>query len=545
MQESTASPDILDYLVIGSGFGGSVSAMRLSEKGYSVLVIEKGKRWTGKDFPKSNWNVRKYLWMPLIKCFGFQKLTFFKEVFVLSGVGVGGGSLVYANTHMMPKENFYTNAVWSHLNKDWKAALAPFFEKAKFMLGSEKFSKEYEEDKILKEVATEMGHGDTYGRVDYVGVYLGDTKKSVDPYFKGLGPLRTGCTECAGCMVGCRFNAKNTLDKNYLWFAENIFGARVVAETRVTKIEYLNNLYHIHAEQSTRWWGKKRQTFISRGLIMSGGVLGTMDLLLKQKHIYKTLPHLSEKLGDNILTNSEMLSGVVAADRKLNHGVAISSVFHADENTHIELCKFPDGSGAMMRLATMAAGNGTPIVRIAKMLGNVVTQPWNFLRSLFNFKLAETSIIFLIMQTLPNAMQMKLKRGVFGTKLIMKNEGGQKVPSFIPVGQDALYRYAKKVNGVPHNAITEIAFGLSSTAHILGGCPMGKTTQEGVVDENFKVHGYDNFYILDGSIIPCNLGVNPSLTITTLSEYAMSLIPEKEGSKQLSLEKRMQAIQNN
>lgn len=270
-----------------------------------------------------------------------------------------------------------------------------------------------------------------------------------------------------------------------------------------------------------------------------------MDLLLKQKHIYKTLPHLSEKLGDNILTNSEMLSGVVAADRKLNHGVAISSIFHADENTHIELCKFPDGSGAMMRLATMAAGNGTPIVRIAKMLGNVVTQPWNFLRSLFNFKLAETSIIFLIMQTLPNAMQMKLKRGVFGTKLIMKNEGGQKVPSFIPVGQDALYRYAKKVNGVPHNAITEIAFGLSSTAHILGGCPMGKTTQEGVVDENFKVHGYDNFYILDGSIIPCNLGVNPSLTITTLSEYAMSLIPEKEGSKQLSLEKRMQAIQNN
>jgi cholesterol oxidase len=545
MQESTAKPDILDYLVIGSGFGGSVSAMRLSEKGYSVLVIEKGKRWTGKDFPKSNWNVRKYLWMPLIKCFGFQKLTFFKEVFVLSGVGVGGGSLVYANTHMMPKENFYTNAVWSHLNRDWKDALAPFFEKAKFMLGSEKFSKEYEEDRILKEVATEMGHGDTYGRVDYVGVYLGDTKKSVDPYFKGLGPLRTGCTECAGCMVGCRFNAKNTLDKNYLWFAENIFGARVVAETRVTKIEYLNNLYHIHAEQSTRWWGKKRQTFISRGLIMSGGVLGTMDLLLKQKHIYKTLPHLSEKLGDNILTNSEMLSGVVAADRKLNHGVAISSVFHADENTHIELCKFPDGSGAMMRLATMAAGNGKPIVRIAKMFGNVVTQPWNFLRSLFNFKLAETSIIFLIMQTLPNAMQMKLKRGVFGTKLIMKNEGGQKVPSFIPVGQDALYRYAKKVNGVPHNAITEIAFGLSSTAHILGGCPMGKTTQEGVVDENFKVHGYDNFYILDGSIIPCNLGVNPSLTITTLSEYAMSLIPAKEGSKQLSLEKRMQAIQNN
>lgn len=541
MSKLNSHSQIYDYIVIGSGFGGSVSAMRLSEKGYSVLVIEKGKRWANKDFPKSNWNVRKYLWMPLIKCFGFQKLTFFKEVFVLSGVGVGGGSLVYANTHMMPKENFYTNPIWSHLN-DWKSVLTPFFERAKFMLGSEKFTKEYEEDRILKEVATDMGHGDTYGRVDYVGVYLGDSKKKVDPYFKGLGPLRQGCTECAGCMVGCRYNAKNTLDKNYLWFAENMFGAKVLAETRVTKIEFKDSLYHIHTETSTKIWGKAIRIFTSRGLVMSGGVLGTMDLLLKQKHIFKTLPNLSEKLGDNILTNSEMLSGVVAADRKLNHGVAISSTFHPDEHTNIELCKFPDGSGAMMRLATMAAGNGTPPVRMLKMLGNMISQPVKFFKTVFNFKLAENSIIFLIMQTLPNAMQMKLKRGLFGYRITMNNEGGEKVPSFIPVGQDALYRYAQKVNGVPQNALTEIAFGLSSTAHILGGCPMGKTIQQGVVDEKFKVHGYDNFYILDGSIIPCNLGVNPSLTITTLSEYAMSHIPNKEGNQVKSLEERLKSI---
>lgn len=530
-----------DYIVIGSGFGGSVSAMRLAEKGYSVLVIEKGKRWQANDFPKTNWNVRKYLWLPLLKCFGFQKLTFFKEVFILSGVGVGGGSLVYANTHMMPKESFYTNPIWSHI-KDWKTVLAPYYEKAKFMLGSEKYSKEYEEDRILKSVAEDMGRGASYGRVDYIGVYQGDSKKEKDPYFMGLGPLRKGCTECAGCMVGCRYNAKNTLDKNYLWFAENMFGARVLPETVVKKIEQINNEYHIHTEQSTSWFGKKKRTFISSGLIVSGGVLGTMNLLLRQKHVYKTLPNLSDKLGDNILTNSEMLSGVVAADRKLNHGVAISTIFDPDEHTHIELCKFPDGSGAMVRLAAMAAGNGSPIVRTLKMIGNMITQPWNFLRSMFNFKLAETSIIFLIMQSLPNAMQMKLRKGIFGPRLIMKNDSGQKVPSFIPIGQEALYRYAEKVKGVPHNAVTEIVFGLASTAHILGGCPMGKTKDEGVVDENFKVHGYSNFYILDGSIMPCNLGVNPSLTITALSEYAMDKIFSKEGGAMISLDQRLKAM---
>lgn len=532
-----------DYIVVGSGFGGSVSAMRLAEKGYSVLVIEKGKRWTANDFPKTNWNIKKYLWIPVLKCFGFQKLTFFKEVFILSGVGVGGGSLVYANTHMMPRESFYTNPVWAHF-KDWKKSLAPYFEKAKFMLGSEKFTKEYEEDKILKSVANDMGRGDSYDRVDYVGVYLGDTKKERDPYFKGLGPARTGCIECAGCMVGCRHGAKNTLDKNYLWFAEKMFGTEVLAETLVTKIENANNEYLVHTESSTSWFRKKKQTFAASGLVMSGGVLGTLDLLLRQKYVFKTLPHLSDQLGENILTNSEMLSGVVSADRKLNHGIAISSVFNPDDNTHIELCKFPDGSGAMTRLAVMAAGNGTPIVRTLKMIGNIVTQPWNFLRSIFNFKLAESSIIFLIMQSLPNAMQMKLKRGIFGSYLAMSNNKGEKVPSYIPIGQEALYRYAKKVNGVPQNAFSEVLFGLSSTAHILGGCPMGETAAQGVVDDKFKVHGYSNFYILDGSIMPCNLGVNPSLTITALSEYAMDQIPAKPGNTVKNLDHRLQEIQS-
>jgi len=528
-----------DYIVIGSGFGGSVSAMRLAEKGYSVLVIEKGKRWNSQDFPKTNWNIRKYLWIPLLKCFGFQKLSLFKEVFILSGVGVGGGSLVYANTHMMPGESFYSNPVWSHF-KNWKEVLAPFYEKARFMLGSEKYHHEFEEDRVLKSVADDMGRGDSYGRVDYVGVYLGDQKKEVDPYFKGLGPLRKGCTECAGCMVGCRHNAKNTLDKNYLWFAEKLFGAWIQAETQVTKIEFKDGLYQVHTQSSTSWFSKKQNVFTAKGIVVSGGVLGTLDLLLKQKYVYKTLPDLSDKLGENILTNSEMLSGVVSANRKLNHGIAISSVFNPDENTHIELCKFPDGSGAMTRLAVMAAGNGSPLVRTAKMIGNIISHPWDFLRSVFNFKMASTSIIFLIMQSLPNSMKMKLKQGWFGSRLAFDNKSGDRVPSFIPIGQEALYRYAKKVDGVPHNAISEVVFGLASTAHILGGCPMGKTKEDGVVDEHFRAHGYPNFYILDGSIIPCNLGVNPSLTITALSEYAMDGVNQKPGAGLQSLDELMQ-----
>ncbi|MBV6440290.1 MAG: GMC family oxidoreductase [Haliscomenobacteraceae bacterium CHB4] len=532
---------VYDYIVIGSGFGGSVSAMRLSEKGYSVLVLEKGKRWKTTDFPKSNWHLPKYLWIPLFRFFGFQKLTFFKEVLVLSGVGVGGGSIVYANTLMKPKDSFYTNKVWSHF-RDWKTALAPYFEKAAFMLGSEKFEKEYEEDRVLREVAVEMGKGASYGGVDGIGVYLGDPNKETDPYFKGLGPLRRGCSHCAGCMVGCRHNAKNTLDKNYLWFAENMFHAKIEAETVVEKIEYKDGEYLVHTKTSTAWFNGKRKTWRSKGLVVSGGVLGTMDLLLRQKYQFKTLPALSDKLGDNILTNSEMLSGVMAADRKLNHGVAISRIFSPDENTNIEIVKYPDGSGLMARLGVMAAGEGSPAVRTAKMIGNIFLHPLQFLRIVFNFKSATTGIFFLIMQTLENAMRMRLKRGLFGVRIVMKNDQKQGVPTYIPIGQEAMYRYAQKVHGVPMNAATEVLFNLASTAHILGGCPMGATAEEGVVDDRFRVHGYPNMYILDGSVMPCNLGVNPSLTITALSEYAMDQIPRKEGNTEPSLEERLLKI---
>lgn len=527
-----------DYIVIGSGFGGSVSALRLAEKGYSVLVLEKGKEYRNEDFPKTNLNFRKYFWAPPLKWFGFLKLSFFKEVFILSGVGVGGGSLGYANTHMFPPDEFFNNPVWSHF-KDWKEVLFPFYEKARFMLGTTKNKTFDRADELLKEVARDMGRESSFEGVD-VGIYFGDTEKEVDPYFKGLGPKRKGCDESAGCMVGCRQNAKNTLDKNYLFFAKS-FGAQIEAERMVERVEYIDDRYIIHTHSSTSWFKRNKKKYVSNGLVVSGGVLGTMDLLLKQKYKFKTLTGLSEKLGENLRTNSETLCGVTSSGEKLNHGIAISSVFNPDENTHIEIVKYPDGSNTMKLFATLAAGPGHPVLRIMKLLFNILKNPFRFLKLLFDKKWAEKSIIFLVMQSLDSSMKMVYKRFPF-FRISIRNKKENRVPAYIDVGQQVMHRYANKVNGISQNALTEILFNMSSTAHILGGCPMGRTKEEGVVNEKFEVFGNPNMYILDGSIMPCNLGVNPALTITALSEYAMSLIPEKEGNTNRPLDEQLKEM---
>ena len=515
-----------DYIVIGSGFGGSVSALRLAEKGYTVLIIEKGKRFKAEDFPKSDWNLKKFLWIPKLKWFGFQNLSIFRQVTILSGVGVGGGSIVYGNTHMYPPDDFFNNPVWSSF-KDWKKVLMPFYDLARHILGTKKLTKYNEEDLLLKEVATDMGKEESFSGVN-VGVYFGDTEKETDPYFNGKGPLRSGCTECAGCMVGCQFNVKNTLDKNYLYFAEK-YGAKVLDSSRVIKIEWAGGQYTVHTKDSTSWFTKNQKSFRSNGLIISGGVLGTMDLLLKQKYKYKTLTGLSDHLGENVLTNSESLCGVSSADRKLNNGIAISSYFNPDDHTHIEIVKYNDRSGSMGKLATLAVGEGSGFIRFFKWILTALTHPLKFLKITFRFKnWGKNSIIFLVMQSLDNSMRMVWKKGIFSNGISIKNDKASRVPAFIPIGQEVMNRYAKKVNGIAQNTWLEILLNMPMTAHILGGCPMGKTIEEGVVNEFFEVHGYKNMYILDGSIIPCNLGVNPSLSITALSEYAMDSIPEKK-----------------
>ena len=520
MNGKEGSPDkaVYDYIVIGSGFGGSVSAMRLAEKGYKVLVLEKGKKYEAKDFPTTNWHLKKYLWLPALRWFGFLKLTFFKRLFVISGVGVGGGSLVYANTLMEPTPPFYQNIPLKH--KDWKNILRPYLDTARKMLGATKAKNQYPDDQLLLDVACDIGKEASYQGVD-VGVYYSDDPTPRDPYFEGRGPLRSPCIECAGCMVGCRHNAKNTLDKNYLWFAQQ-YGAEIKAETEVIKIHFDpdRSEYSLECKSTTRKSMGTRYT--SKGLVVSGGVLGTLDLLLKQKFLFKTLPLLSDRLGQGILSNSESISGVIGADKKLNYGVAISSLIQADENTQIELCKFPDGSGSLFRLAFLAAGDGRPLARVAKVFWNALSHPLRFFRWIWSGHDARHGVVVLVMQNLKNALSMKWT----GRKMTLSTgKQDEPIPVFIPSGYDVMNRLAKKTHGVSVHAMTETFLNMATTAHILGGCTMGIDSSTGVVDEFFAVHQYPNMYILDGSIIPANIGVNPSLTITALAEYAMDRIP--------------------
>ncbi len=528
---------VYDYIVIGSGFGGSVASLRLVEKGYKVLTLEQGKRYNPSDFPKTNWNLPKYLWVPSLRFFGFQKLSFYTTASILSGTGVGGGSLVYANTLYIPKDDFFRNSSWTRFG-NWKNILEPFYTKASFMLGRKKYARLNVEDLALEAISKEMNAHETFETV-YVGVNLDGDEEECDPYFGGMGPIRKGCTECGGCMVGCRENAKNTLDRNYLWFAEKL-GLEIIPETKAIKISFKDDLYHVETKRITSFFRKKRSVFKAKGLVIASGTLGTLELLLKQKFKYRTLPALSDLLGHELRTNAETLSAVSGAREKLNNGIAITSVFNPDHETHVEIVKYPDNSNAMKWFFGLSAeGAGSNIGRIWKLFRNTISHPLQFLKTVFNFKWSSRLVIFLTMQTIDNAMRMVWKKGIFGGKMKIDNSGQKKVPAYIPIGQEVMERYAKKVNGVAQNILLEVFFNRPTTAHILGGCPMSETGETGVVDKNLKVHGYPNMYITDGSVVQGNIGVNPALTITALSEYAMNEIPPKEGTVETEITKQL------
>ena len=528
---------IYDYIVIGSGFGGSVASLRLVEKGYKVLLLEQGKRFNPEDFPKTNWNIPKYLWVPSVRCFGFQKLSFYTTASIMSGTGVGGGSLVYANTLYIPPDEFFSNLFW-HRFGDWKKILEPFYDRASFMLGRKKYSKLNTEDKVLEEVSKEMNAHDTFETV-HVGVNIDGTEQETDPYFNGLGPLRKGCIECAGCMVGCRENAKNTLDRNYLWFAEKL-GLEILPETKAEKISYENKFYQIEATGITSFLKSRKTVFRAKGIVVAAGALGTLELLLKQKYKYVTLPALSDTLGHELRTNAETLCAVSGGFEKLNNGLAITSVFSPDPFTHVEIVKYPDNSNAMKWFFGLSVGSAaTSGRRTWKLLIKTISHPWLFLKTVFNFSWSTRTVIFLVMQTTDNAMKMIWKKGLFGSRMMIDNKGNKRVPAFIPVGQEVMERYARKVLGIPQNILFEVFFNRPTTAHILGGCPMSETIETGVVDKNLKVHGYPDFYITDGSVIQGNIGVNPSLTITAVAEYCMSQIPSGADSQVTEISKQL------
>jgi cholesterol oxidase len=530
-----------DYIVIGSGFGGSVASLRLAEKGNKVLTLEQGKRFNPSDFPKSNWHLSKYLWVPSLRFFGFQKLSFYSTASILTGTGVGGGSLVYANTLYMPPDEFFRNTSW-HRFGDWKKILEPFYDRASFMLGRKKYSKLNVEDRLLEEVSKDMNAHHTFETV-HVAVNIDGSEIESDPYFNGLGPMRKGCIECAGCMVGCRENAKNTLDRNYLWFAEKL-GTMVLPETKAEKITFDGHKYTVETFSITSFPGKRKKVFTSKGIVVAAGALGTLELLLKQKYKYGTLKGLSDTLGTELRTNAETLCAVSGVSEKLNNGLAITSVFSPYPLTHAEIVKYPDKSNAMKWFFGLSVGGAANSVKRTLMLSaRSLTHPWLFLKTIFNSKWSTGAVIFLIMQTTNNSMKMIWKRNLFGGRMKLDNSGQDKVPAFIPVGQEVMERYARKAPGVPQNILLEVFFDRPTTAHILGGCPMSEDASGGVVGADLKVHGYPDFYITGGSVVQGNIGVNPSFTITAMAEYCMSRITSKDGAEECELSKQLSEIE--
>ena len=536
---SPAIDSVYDYVIIGSGFGGSVSAWRLTEKGYSVLVIERGKRWNADDFPKTNWNVFKYLWMPSLRCFGPQGLNFFKDLWLLNGSGVGGGSLIYASTHRIPPRRFFEAEEWAHL-ADWEAELMPHYHTANHMLGTATNPCLWPADHTLHSIAVDLGQADTFESTG-VGIYFGEAGVTTkDPYFNGEGPTRTGCIHCGGCMVGCRHNAKNTLDKNYLYLAEK-HGATVLPERNVDVIRPLFGgqpdaaRYELSYEKVTDFGRKRRGKVRARNVIVSAGVLGTVELLLNCRDVYQTLPQISAMLGEQVRSNSEALMGVTARQRTqdFSEGVAISSHFWADDVTSVEPCRYPPGSSFMRSLIWPLAGYGYEGQglggRLLASIKHFIRQPGDFLHTRLLPNWAERDTVLLIMQTVEN--KMALRRGRYLSKgfrkgLQTERDPEDPVPTCVVAGSDVVNRFAKKVDGVPWVGLNDL-LDIPNTAHILGGCPIGENAHTGVVDIEHQVFNYPGLYVADGSVVPANLGVNPSLTIAALTERAMSRIPAK------------------
>ena len=527
-----------DVLIIGSGFGGSVTALRLTEKGYRVGVLEAGRRFADEDFAKTSWNLRKFLWAPKLGMYGIQRIHLLRNVMILAGAGVGGGSLNYANTLYVPPEPFFADQQWSHIT-DWRAELMPHYDQAQRMLGVVKNPTFTDADRIVKEVADEMGVGDTFVPTP-VGVFFGPEgqqtpgKTVPDPYFGGAGPARTGCIECGECMTGCRYGAKNTLVKNYLGLSESA-GAQVHPMTTVTGFEQRpDGVWEVRTARTGRTLRTKRRTFTATHVVLAAGTWGTQKLLFKMRDNGK-LPKLSDRLGVLTRTNSESIVGAgrlqVKPDLNLTHGVAITSSIHPTSDTHIEPVRYGKGSNAMGLLQTLmtdgAGPQGTDVPRWKQLLRDAGEDPRGMLRMLNARHWSERTVIALVMQHLDNSITTFTRRNRLGIRRMTSKQGhGEPNPTWIPVGNEVTRRIAKKIDGVAGGTWGEL-FNIPLTAHFLGGAAIGDSAEHGVIDPYQRVYGYPSLHVMDGAAISANLGVNPSLSITAQAERAASLWPNK------------------
>jgi cholesterol oxidase len=525
-----------DVLVIGSGFGGSVTALRLTEKGYRVGVLEAGRRFSDAEFADTSWDLRKFLWAPKLGCYGIQRIHLLRNVMILAGAGVGGGSLNYANTLYVPPAPFFNDKQWAHIT-DWRAELMPHYEQAKRMLGVVTNPTFTDADRIMKEVADDMGVGDTFVPTP-VGVFFGpgDTKapgqRCADPYFGGAGPERTGCIECGECMTGCRHGAKNTLVKNYLGLAESA-GAQVHPLKTVTGFgPRADGLWLVSTVRTGRTLHRDRKTFTATHLVLAAGTYNTQKLLFKMRDGGR-LPRLSAKLGVLTRTNSESIVGAgrleARPDLDLTHGVAITSSIHPTPDTHVEPVRYGKGSNAMGLLQTLMTDGegpqGTDTPRWRQLLDQAGEDPKNMLRMLNPKQWSERTMIALVMQHLDNSITTYTRRGRFGVRRMTSKQGhGQPNPTWIPAGNEVTRRIAAKIDGVAGGTWGEL-FNIPLTAHFLGGAAIGDSPETGVIDPYQRVYGYPTLSVADGAAVSANLGVNPSLSITAQAERAASLWP--------------------
>ncbi len=537
----TLTPSV-DVLVVGSGFGGSVAALRLREKGYGVTVVESGRRFEDADHARTSWDLRCYLWAPRLGCFGVQRVHRLPDVVLLAGAGVGGGSLNYANTLYVPPKAFFDDPQWAHVT-DWADELAPWYDQASRMLGVVENPCSSVTETVMKAVADQMGVGHTFRKTP-VGVYFGDPGvTAADPYFGGVGPTRTGCTECGNCMVGCRVGAKNTLLKNYLGLAERA-GAVVEPMRTVVDVRPLDPArpasgYAVTTERTGAWLRKDRRTVHAGQVVLAAGAWGTQRLLHRMR-VTGGLPDLSPRLGQLTRTNSEALVGastVRVPDDDLTRGVAITSSFHPDAFTHVENCRYGPGSNAMGLLATVLVDGGGRLPRSLRFLRQVAREPAVFVRSLSVRRWSQRTVIGLVMQSLDNSITVSPRRhrllarlGLDEVGLTSKQGHGVPNPSWIPLAHEANRRIAAELaraTGVPTDPGGTVGdlFDVPLTAHFIGGCPIGDSPSRGVVDPYQRLHGYPGVHVVDGSAVSANLGVNPSLTITAQAERAMSLWP--------------------
>lgn len=520
-----------DWLVIGSGFGGSVSALRLAEKGYRVAVFERGRRYRDQDLPESAWQFGKYLWAPQFGLNGIMRMSLFRHVFFPSQSGVGGGSTVYGGVLYRAKQEFFENVQWRGLGR-WDQLLQPHYATAERMLGVMTVPFDSPNQQLARRLAQHFGTERTFTQAP-TGVFFGEPGKTVkDPYFGGEGPDRTGCTRCGACMVGCRVGAVNSLVKNYLWFAEKR-GVQILAEREVVDVTPLGAAdgsegYRVTTQRpGGPWLSSDRQTHTARGVVFAGGSLGTNELLANCKH-RGSLPLISDRLGELVRTNSESVLNVrLPEDRKTWNDVTASSSVHVDQDTHIEFLTYGRHADFLSLLCTILVGKGNRLTRPLKWLGNILLHPVQWLKSMWPVGWSRHMVMLLVMQPLDNAIRLRARKRWFGRgyRLVTEQNRDKPNPTYIEMGNQAARWLAQHTGGIAQSNVLEALGNIPTTAHVLGGAVIGGDAASGVIDRHLHVFGYKNLLVCDGAAVPANPGVNPALTITALAEYAMAQIP--------------------